>query len=270
MQLDNTTKIVTLVSVIVGIMISVAGYFASQKIQSLEGKLKSMDVMEKDMDLSSKAYDLAPRLITEFKAMLARSFAEEYSNRASGTGNNTSILIPSSELMHEFELNMPNWKSRKGLMTGNACKTEGLKARQVITLVIKNIGHADATDIKIKAMQKASPYSEPAQGWQEMSAGNTAVPYYDLRFLTAGWKPIVFSVTELRGQSSPEKDRNDAQVVLASVSGATTLFGTVLVPVEISWTDKITKKQETRQILESEIPKLRYDLLGAEIGTACK
>ncbi|MEP7141355.1 MAG: hypothetical protein ABI707_00735 [Ferruginibacter sp.] len=267
MKLDTTTKIVTLVSVIVGIMISTAGYFGNMKLQSLESRLKSLDEINKGMDVSSKAYDLSPRLVAEFQLPLARSFAEEYSNRASNTRNNISILIPTSALMNEFGSNIPNWKSRKGLMTGNACK-EGLKARQVITLIVKNIGHADAIDIKIKAIQKASPYSEPAKGWQEM-LDNNPVPYYDLQSLKGGWTTIVFPVTDLRGQSSPEIDRNEAQIVLASVSGATTLFGTVLVPVEISWTNKITNKLETRRILESEIPKLRSALLGAEIGTAC-
>ena len=256
MKLDTTAKIVTLISVIVGIMISVAGYFTSIKLQSLDAGLRTLDQ-------NSKTYDLSPRLFAEFRLPLARSFAEDYSNKAAG------ILIPTSEQMNEFKVNIPNWKSRKGLMTGDACAAEGLKARQVIMLILKNIGHADAIDVKIKALKKKSPYDEPSKGWQEM-LNNKTVPYYDINAACSGWETIEIRVSDLLGQSSPEANRNDAEVVLASVSGTTTFYGTVLVPIEVSWTNKITNNYEVHKILESEAANIRSSLLGAEIGTACK
>lgn len=269
MQLDTTTKVVTLVSVIVGVMISVAGYLTGIKLQALDERLKSLDELNKGMDLASKDYNLSPRLVTEFYLPLARSFAEEYTQRTDSPSQPKTILLPTNALMNEFGLTIPKWRSRRGLMTGHACQAEGLKTRQVITLIVKNIGHADATEVSIKALQKSSPHAQPATGWQEMGTDHAPVPYYALSELTNGWRSITFRVTDLRGQSSPEASRNEAQIVLASVSGATTLFGTVLVPLEISWTNKITHRREVRRIMESEIPKLRYSLLGAEIGTAC-
>ena len=269
MQLDTTTKVVTLVSVIVGVMISVAGYFTGLKLQALDERLKSLDELNKGMDLASKDYNLSPRLVTEFYLPLARSFAEEYTHRTDSPSQPTTILLPTNALMSEFGLNIPKWKSRRGLMTGHACQAEGLKTRQVITLMVKNIGHADATEVSVKALQKSSPHPQAARGWQELGANHAPIPYYDLSGLTTGWKPVSFRVIDLRGQSSPEISRNQAQVVLASVSGATTLFGTVLVPIEISWTNKITNRREVQRIMETEIPKLRFSLLGAEIGTAC-
>ena len=269
MQLDTTTKVVTLVSVIVGVMISLAGYFTGLKLQALDERLKSLDERDKNMDLASKDYNLSPRLVTEFYLPLARSFAEEYTHRTDTPSQPTTILLPITALVNEFSLTIPKWKSRRGLMTGQACQAQGLKTRQVITLMIKNIGHADATQVTIKALLKPSPHPQPTTGWQQLGANHAPLPYYDLSESTSGWKLISFKVPDLRGQSSPEKSRNQAQVVLASVSGATTWFGTVLVPIEISWTNKITHRPEVQRIMETEIPKLRFSLLGAEIGTAC-
>jgi len=268
MQLDTTTKIVGLISTIVGVMISVAGYYTNLKLQSLETRLKTLDEVDKGMDISKKEYDLSPRLTTEFLIPLARSFAAEYNDELKRTGTNSRIAIPMSALSEELQVTMPNWANRKGLMTGNACESEGLKARQIITLVIKNIGQTDASDITIKALYKSSPHKSPAQSWQEMS-NNKAIPYYDLRSSNDGWKSITFPVSDLRGQSSPESSRNEAQIVLASVSGAATLFGTIIVPIEISWKNRITNKQESQSIFKSELSHLRFSLLGAEIGTAC-
>lgn len=152
-------------------------------------------------------------------------------------------------------------------MTGKACQQEGLKARQVVTLVIGNIGNADALDIRIKAMEKASPFGDPAKRWQEPSETGGVLGYYDLLSASKGWTSTELRIGDLRGLGSPEEARVREKVVLASVSGASDLFGTILVPIEISWYDNVTKTRQSLPIMQSLAPALRADLLGAEIGS---
>ena len=275
MTLDNTTKVVSIVSVVVGLMLSVAGYFANAQLQSLQASITKLSVADKDMDVAKKSYDISARLTAEFSLHLARSFAIQYSqfNSKKDQGGER-ILFPTTDLANEFTKVLAGWQSRQGLMTGKACELEGLKARQVVTLVVKNIGNADASEIRIRAMWKASPVDDPAKRWQEKSPqGGDVLGYYDLLSATTGWKSDEFPIGDLRGLSSPENVRIPEKVVLASVSGASDLYGTVLVPVEISWYDDITKKRQTLPILQSLAPALRADLMGAEIGrvsSACK
>jgi hypothetical protein len=267
-KLDETAKVVSMVSVAVGMMIAVAGYFTNQKLRSLDEGVRELEETAKQMEVSKATYDLSARLTTEFSLPLARSFAEQYIDTTGVEHRNPSVLIPTSDLMREFELTIPDWKGRRGLMVGNACDQEGLKARQIVTLLIKNIGHADAVEVRIAAKQKASPYNrDPRRGWQEVSDNRKVLGYHDLLSASSGWTTVNLDIEELRGQSAPPEDRNQIQVVLASVSGTTMLFGTVLVPITISWTDRITKERQTQQVHRSHTSALRHSLLGAEIGS---
>jgi len=276
-MLDTTAKIASVVSVVVGLAISVGGYFANAKLQAANLKLQSLQesigkltVADKEMDVAKKAYDLSARLTTDFAVPLARSFAIQY-----GQKDRTSqhVSFPTSPLLQEFTTVLGGWESRRGLMTGKACEQEGLKARQVVTLMVRNIGHADARRVSIKARQKSSPLPDPTARWQEMSAASKPLGYYDLLSATTGWSTIEVPMPDLRGRSSPETERVQEQVVLASVSGTTALFGTVLVPMEISWTDDITRTTQSLKVLDTHAAMLRAELMGAEIGSlgsACR
>jgi hypothetical protein len=272
MKLDETAKIASVVSVVVGLMISVAGYFTNLKLQSLQESVGKLNVTDKILDVSSKTDLLSAKLNFEFSLPLARSFAIQYSQSLSSKDQvSQDISFLTTELSEEFTKVYTAWEQRKGLMTGQACGREGLMARQVVTLIVQNIGHTDAVEISIKAMVKASPHSNPTTGWQELSANGSALAYCDLRSASAtnGWEIRDLKISDLPGRSSPEKDGGREQVVLASVSGSKALFGTVLVPTEISWTDNITKVRKTKTM---EVGKLRAALMGAEIGslgTAC-
>jgi hypothetical protein len=266
MKLEDTSKIVSIISVIFGILASTAAFLKNSEAQALESQLKELDSINKRIDISKKAYDTSSRLTAKFELPLARSFAEQYMDKAN-TSESVKFSILTIELSKELQKTIPQWKSRKGLMTGKPCEQEGLNARQVITILIKNIGFADASEVSVTAISKASPYADPTKGWQQASAEKTPIAYYDLHAVKNGWTTITFPVEDLHGQSSPEEDRNEIQVVLASVSGTTTLFGTVLVPLEISWTDKMTNTRHRQPILDSQIAKVRSALLGAEIGS---
>lgn len=181
MKLEETTKVVSIISVVVGLMISVAGYFANLKIQSLQESVSRLNVSDKEMDVSKKAYDLSARLMVDFSLPLARTFALQYSSgQSSKEASGRHVAMASSEIAEEFAKVLGGWEKRRGLMTGQACQDEGLKARQVVTLVVRNIGHADAIDIRIKAMQKKSPTTDPTKSWQELSGKGSALAYYDL------------------------------------------------------------------------------------------
>lgn len=274
MKLDETAKVASIISVVVGLVLSVAGYFANSKLQSLQASVSKLNVTDKEMDISKKAYDLSARLMIDFSLPLARSFALQYSPGASNkeaTGRHMSMAT--SDIAEEFAKVLGGWEKRKGLMTGQACQEEGLKARQVVTLLVRNIGHADAVDISIKALQKKPPNADPTKPWQELSDKGTALAYYDLLTAKEGWSPVNIPVGSLLGMSSPVEHRIPEQIVLASVSGTRSLFGTVLVPIEISWTDNISKSRQTAPIMSAHVAALRADLLGAEIGSigsACR
>lgn len=283
MKIDDSTKIISMISVIMGMMISAAGYFADQKIQAAEQKLQSaglrlqsleasineLKITEKTMDISKKEYDLSARLMVDFSLPLARSFALQYFSGASLTDKlHKNISIP-KELASEFTEVLPGWKKRKGLMTGSACRSEGLKTRQVVTLRVRNIGHTDAINIILHAKQKKSPHKSPKKSWQELS-NEKPLSYSDLLLSTNEWERIIIPIKTLHGQGTfgnENIDMMEEQIVLASVSGTTSLFGTIIVPLEVSWTDNISKKTHTLPILSSNASRLRQDLIGAEIGS---
>jgi hypothetical protein len=72
MKFDETTKVVSIISVVVGLMISVAGYFGNLKLQSLQESVGKLNISDKEMDVSKKAYDLSARLMTDFQLPPAR------------------------------------------------------------------------------------------------------------------------------------------------------------------------------------------------------
>lgn len=268
MKLDDTTKIVSIVSVVVGLMLSVAGYFANRKLQSVQDNLSKLNVADKQMDVAKKTYDLSARLTMDFSLPLARSFALQYPpDEADAAQAVRNVSFPTNDIAREFARVLPGWRTRKGLMTGKACQSEGLKARQVVTLILKNIGNTDAVDVTIRAMQKKPGFDDPARSWQERSPTGAPLAYYELLSARDGWQSVDISLASLGGLGSPAGERVPQQVVLASVSGTTSLFGTVLVPVEVSWTDDVSKRRQTQPILRAHAAELRADLLGAEIGS---
>jgi hypothetical protein len=271
MKIDETTKIASIVSIVVGVILSIAGYFANSKRQAIQENTGKLDILAKSLDVNQKTDSLTAKLNFEFSLLLARSFAIKYSESISGRDQlSRKISFPSSNLTAEFTKVYSNWGQRKGLMTGKACEKEGLMVRQVVTLIIQNIGQVDAVNILIKAKEKASPRSDPNIDWQESSSNGNALAYYDLSSATNGWQTRDFQIKDLRGGKPPEKDGEQEQVVLASVSGSSSLFGTVLVPIEVSWTDNVTK---ARQIKKIQVGNLMADLMGAEIGSlgsACR
>jgi hypothetical protein len=279
-KLDDSAKIVSMISIIVGLMISGSSYFASRQLQKVQAavadvdaKAKSLQMASQEMDNAKKEYDLSARLSAQIVLPLARSFALQYADFTKGAGpHGQEISFLTTPLADEFKKVMPGWAERRGLMTGESCKEEGLKTRQIVTLTVANIGHADATDVKVVVMEKPSPLADSTRVWHEAAAG-APVAYQDLPGAAGGWTRRALSLRELRGASSPEKDRNSVVVVLASVSSGTSFFGTVQVPMQVTWTDRITKKAQSLDIMPSQASTLRSALIGAEIGTpaeACR
>jgi hypothetical protein len=270
MTLDSSTKVVTIVSVIVGLMLSVAGYFANIKFTSLEANLNQIDLRAKEVDVVRKEYDSFARLGTDFLLPLARTFALRYRDPATVSSRSVPrILFPLPPLRQELLSVLDAWETRHGLMTGSACDIEeGLKARQVVTLMVENLGYADALNVSIKGIWKSPPKNDLDHPWQEI-VGGKPIAYSDLSPGMSGWQSIDFPMGTLRGQSSQRDDTNavtdKVQIVLASVSGLTDLYGTVLVPLEVSWTDAMSKKSDSMKI--ADLVTLSADLQGAEIGT---
>lgn len=265
MKLDDSTKMISILSGVVAVFISISTFISGAKLQAIQKSINSLSVQDKQMDVSKKSYDLSARLTADFSLPLARSFALQYASGTPVTGRH--ISMPTDALSREFAQVMGGWASRKGLMTGHACQTDGLMARQVVTVIVKNIGSTDAIDVVMTARQKTSPMNTPSAAWQERAPGGGTVGYDGLLSAQDGWTEISIPLGALHGSSSPPEDRMPLQVVLASVSGSTALFGTVIVPVSISWTDEVSKRRQSLPVLESHAAELRSDLLGAEIGS---
>ena len=207
--------------------------------------------------------------MVDFSIPLARSFALQVAGEDRA---GRKILMPTDALGREFSMTVKGWEGRRGLMTGQGCEAEGLKARQVVTILVTNIGSTDATDVRLKARQKQSPSSDPRIAWQEHARGQP-VGYDNLLAVRDGWREVDLPLDTLRGMSSPEATRTPLQLVLASVSGTTSLYGTVLVPIEISWTDGVSRQRQTLPIYAAHTSEIRANLLGAEIGSlgsACR
>lgn len=263
MKLDDTAKIVAIFSAVVTAVIGIAGYVGNQRLQALQSELSTLTGTEKSMGIEKMRYDTSSRLMADFSIPLARSFALQFGSEGQG---GRKVFMPEA-LSGEFSASLQGWESRKGLMTGNACAAEGLKARQIVTLVLTNIGNADATDIVLTVRQKSSPHPDPRTGWQERS-GQQPIGYDSLLAASAAWRKTDIPLDALRGTGSPEAARRPLQVVLASVSGTTSLFGSILVPVTVSWTDSVSKERQSLPVYAAQTSAIRASLLGAEIGTA--
>ena len=271
MKIDEATKIIAGISAAVGIIISVAGFFANTKIQVIQQAIQELNIKDKQVDISKRNYDLSARLSIDYSAPLARSFALQFStNEENRTKYNTYIMFPISQISDELGDLIVQWRQRKGLMTGKACEREGLKARQVVLIKIKNIGNATAENVIMKVNQGSPQSAIKGTPWNIKSTDGIVVPYADLAGRIDEWKDINIPIGRLFGLDSQEKERLTHQIVLASVSGSTDLYGTVLFPLELSWTDSITNENK---LVRLDVSYLRNDLLGAEIGSlssACK
>lgn len=147
---------------------------------------------------------------------------------------------------------------------------EGLKARQIVLLKIKNIGNATAENVVLKVKQGTRQSAGKEVAWNIKSTDGISVPYADLAAHINMWQNINIPIGRLFGLDSPENERLTHQIVLASVSGSTDLYGTALFPLELSWTDSITNENK---VVRLDVSYLRNDLLGAEIGSlssSCK
>ena len=256
-RFDDITKLVAVVSTVVTVVLAVAGYLSNQKVQSLQKAVQ-------DLDLAKKNYDLSARVIVDYSAPLARSFALQYAtNEENKVKYRTAIMFPTPQIAAELSPLIEQWRLRRGLMTGEACKQEGLKARQIVLLKLKNLGNAMADDVVLKA--RASPRAgNAAARWNVSLANGEAVPYADLVGRIDDWSPVDIPIGRLYGGDTKDEERISNQVVLASVSGSADLYGSALVPIELTWTDSISGQ---RRSMKLDPAMLRNDLLGAEIGS---
>jgi hypothetical protein len=63
-EIDEIGKVVSIVSVVVGLMISAADYFANAKLQAVQDSIEKLKVANLDMDVSKKRYDVSARVTT--------------------------------------------------------------------------------------------------------------------------------------------------------------------------------------------------------------
>ena len=272
MKLDETTKIVSTISVIVGLMITLTGYLANKKLQQVQTELTTLNSREKQMDVQKKEYDMSARIAADFDLPLARSFAARLVQPDSAAAESAlRPLFPNEDLARELHELAQQWNGGNRLMTGEAC-TSGLTVRQIVLLTLRNVGSADATDVVLIATVKNGSPDSSSRAWRENAAGKT-LAYYELPGEAPGWREVSFKLEPLGGASSPEAARKPQQLVMASVSGPSSFYGTAIVPQTVTWTDAITKEQHSQPVLGANVMRLKSDLVGAEIGkptSACR
>ena len=273
MQLDAAAKIASIASVVVGLVISIGGWYANRQIQASQEKMGVLLEEQKRTEIDKaklenrKSQDAeTARLTAELSAPLARTFAVQYKNFLDAKEDQRERYVLPPSIANEIKTMWPLWNDRIGLMTGDACASAGLLARQVVVLLIKNVGRVDAVDLTLTVLEKASPTSNPGNAWSHRPAGAAAPLAYDELATASDWAQRKISLPAVYGTQTPEADRKALKVVLASVSGRTTLYGTALVPVEISWSDKVTGTTQHQKLLEVQGPMLNAELAGAEIG----
>lgn len=240
MTISEATQIIAGTSTVVAMLLSVATFYGNRQIQGLQAKLQSIETDTKKLELQKMEYSSSSRIIIDYAAPLARSFAVQLEKDRSTTPQLSETMFVAEELPKSL---IHDWATRNGLMTGDACGQEGLKARQVVGIRLRNIGNTAALDVRVAA-KLGLPKNPDKDGlWKVQLADGSSVPYADLsREGMDGWADHQFSIGALQGMDTAAVDRKVTQLVLARVSGATDLYGSVAVPPKVIWTDAVTKK----------------------------
>ena len=272
MELDKSAKVASIASVLVGVLVSLTTWYTNLRIQgsqeALSGliqKEKEVSVRKSEMELRKTELGESARLRTGFGVPMARSFALQFKTWLDDKHTAKLHFVLPGELSDEIMAMWPNWANRQGLMTGQPCEAEGLLARQVVLLELQNDGRGDAVDVRLSARVKRSPVGAPSRGWGETGARGP-VAYSDLGAGGAGWEPVELRLPDLPGSSAADAARPGYRVVLASVSGRTVLYGTVIVPLSVSWQDSMAQQRRSVAVLEPNAAVLNAELTGAEIG----
>lgn len=273
MQIDSAAKLATIISVVVGVFMSLSSWYTGRKIQESQDQVselikkeKSIGVDKGQMELDKLRNSEAAKLSAELTAPLARSFALQYKTYTQDKDRLNERFVLPGNLAPEIEAMYPAWANRQGLMVGRACEAEGLLARQVVVLVLKNVGKVEATDLVLTVLEKTSPMQDPAKAWYESPGPGMQPMGYDALARVNGWTKTEIPLPTLRGTDMPEAERYHLKVVLASLSGRSTLYGTILVPLQITWSDPVTKQIQHLDLLARQGAMLNAELTGAEIG----
>lgn len=272
MELDKSAKVASIASVAVGVLVSLTTWYTNLRIQGSQDALteliqkeKEVSVKKGEMELRKTEIAESSRVVAGFSVPMARSFALQYKAWVDDKPNAKLHYVVPEALSPEVMTMWPSWANRSGLMTGKPCEAEGLLARQVVLLDLQNEGRGDAVDVTLKARLKKSPLGSPSGGWRE-AGSRGALAYSELGNANAGWESVELRLPDLPGSTATDATRRGYRVVLASVSGRTALYGTVIVPISITWNDRMTQKRQQEAVLENNSAMLNAELTGAEIG----
>ncbi len=272
MELDKSAKVASIASVLVGVLVSLTTWYTNLRIQNSQDAISALIQREKEVSVKKGEMELhkaevvdSARVVPGFSVPMARSFALQYKAWLEDKTNARFHYVVPEHLSSEIMAMWPAWAERKGLMTGRPCEAEGLLARQVVLLDLQNEGRGDAVDVKLRVKLKRPPSGSPGTGWRE-PGGQGPLAYSELGGASAGWDTVELSLPDLPGSAAGTAAGRRYRVVLASVSGRTSLYGTVLVPVSVSWQDRMTDKRLSEPVLERNAFLLNAELTGAEIG----
>lgn len=272
MELDPSAKVASIASLLVGVLVSLTSWYTNLRIQGSQDELAELIAKEKALSVKGSERELrrteaieSSRVVAGFSVPMARSFALQYRLWLDEKPNSKLQYVVPEALSPELMALWPAWAERRGLMTGRPCEAEGLLARQVVLLELQNEGRGDAVDVVLEARLKRPPAGPSPAAWRETGARGP-VAYSELGQASAGWEAVALRLPDLPGSTAADATRKGYRVVLASVSGRTALYGTVLVPVRLSWKDRMTQEARSEAVLERHAAVLNAELTGAEIG----
>lgn len=272
MELDKSAKVASIASVAVGALVSLTTWYTNLRIQDSQEHLaklihdeKQLSVRKGQMEVNRTEAAESSRIIVSLSVPLARSFALQYQVWIDSNERGKLRFVLPEALSPEIMAMWPSWASRNGLMSGDPCEVQGLLNRLVVLLDLQNEGKGDAVDIVLHARLKKSPAGSPETGWREAGAQG-ALAYSELHRASAGWESVDLPLPALPGSTATDAARRGHRVVLASVSGRTELYGTVIVPITLTWTDRITGEKRREEVLENNSAMLNAELTGAEVG----
>ena len=264
MKIDDGTKVLAAIGSVIALILTVLNYFTGRKVEDLQNSVQRLTVQAKEFDILQSKYDKSSKIFVELTAPLAKSFAELYAKDGKQMGMRSNAMLFPTEIASEFKDLIPQWMNGRGLMTGEACKPPGLRTRQVVVMRLTSIGYAAAEEVVLRVRQGVPPAgSELTAPWGAQYGGKI-IGYAGIEPHISAWKDVQVDLGQLLGNDVKDRVSSSIQVVLARVSGSQEMYGTVLYPMSLSWTDSVTK--ERRTISKIDMSRLSSDLIGGDIG----
>jgi hypothetical protein len=260
-SLNYSATLLGIISTVLTIVITITTLSINGRINKLNENDLRLDIQIKTIDEALKKneqrlseFDNSVRLEYELQVFPANAFANIV-NIADKNKMKVRFLL---DTQRDFKEWISDWQERQNLMTSSP--KDGLLVRQVLCLKIINAGKIPAKKMRLRFSKAKfdNVKGEYKESYTEMDTSN--------------WTKDSFPIGELSEAPKSELLKTQMIIPLAHLSGQRTYFGQVFVPLELTWTDEIHGKTETKSINVRDDDSLGLVLEGLDIGfsSACR